>query len=277
MDVHLGTPDDVIASLRADSALARATDLAVQVHSIDPPHPFILRSIELVAEVVAPALGWGRTARRPRGMSRDHRTAEDDEDARTDTDVIDALVGITPGSPLDAIRARRPEARDSRAGDLPRAVRAGVPGGVTAAERFAVGGSSPACMATRRSRRSTPSASPRAGPRRRQEAVDAAIAAARPRPLWPLPRRAAEPRRHRRPELSRGARNPSDLGPRLAAAFEHAHLLVFHPRDAAPAALQALLDAGWSTTDIVTLSQIVAFLSFQIRVVAGLRVLAGAA
>ena len=59
-DVHLGTPDDVIASLQADSALARATDLTVQVHSIDPPHPFILRSIELVAEVVAPALGWVR-------------------------------------------------------------------------------------------------------------------------------------------------------------------------------------------------------------------------
>ena len=52
------------------------------------------------------------------------------------------------------------------------------------------------------------------------------------------------------------------------------HLLVFHPRDAAPAALQAMLDAGWSTTAIVTLSQIVAFLSFQIRVVAGLRTLA---
>ena len=60
IDVHLGTPDDVIASLQADSALARATDLTVQSHSIDPPHPFILRSIELVAEVVAPALGWGR-------------------------------------------------------------------------------------------------------------------------------------------------------------------------------------------------------------------------
>ncbi len=62
MDVHLGTPDEVIASLKTDSALARATELAVQVHSIDPPHPFILRSIELVAEVVAPALGWGRDA-----------------------------------------------------------------------------------------------------------------------------------------------------------------------------------------------------------------------
>lgn len=63
------------------------------------------------------------------------------------------------------------------------------------------------------------------------------------------------------------------LGKRLVAAFEHAHLLVLHPRDASPAALQALLDAGWSTTGIVTLSQIVAFLAFQIRVVAGLRVL----
>ena len=61
-DVHIGTPDEVIASLQADSALARATDLAVQVHSIDPPHPFILRSIELVADAVAPALGWGRDA-----------------------------------------------------------------------------------------------------------------------------------------------------------------------------------------------------------------------
>jgi putative FMN-dependent luciferase-like monooxygenase len=62
MDVHLGTPDRVIDSLKTDSALTRATDLAVQVHSIDPPHPFILRPIELVAEVVAPALGWGRDA-----------------------------------------------------------------------------------------------------------------------------------------------------------------------------------------------------------------------
>jgi putative FMN-dependent luciferase-like monooxygenase len=62
LDVHLGTPADVIASLQADSTLARATDLAVQVHSIDPPHPFILRSVELVAETVGPALGWGGDA-----------------------------------------------------------------------------------------------------------------------------------------------------------------------------------------------------------------------
>jgi CMD domain protein len=63
------------------------------------------------------------------------------------------------------------------------------------------------------------------------------------------------------------------LGPRLGAALEHAHLLVFRPRDAAPVAMQALLDAGWPTTSIVTLSQLVAFLSFQVRSVAGLRTL----
>lgn len=60
MDIHIGSTDDVIASLQADSVLSRATDLTVQVHSIDPPHPFILRSIELVADKVAPALGWVR-------------------------------------------------------------------------------------------------------------------------------------------------------------------------------------------------------------------------
>ena len=58
MDVHIGTPDEVIASLQADSTLQRSTDLTMQVHSIDPPHPYILRSIELFAGKVAPALGW---------------------------------------------------------------------------------------------------------------------------------------------------------------------------------------------------------------------------
>jgi alkanesulfonate monooxygenase SsuD/methylene tetrahydromethanopterin reductase-like flavin-dependent oxidoreductase (luciferase family) len=57
-DVHVGTAADVITSLRADSTLERVTDLVFQAHSIDPPHPYILRSIELIAETVAPALGW---------------------------------------------------------------------------------------------------------------------------------------------------------------------------------------------------------------------------
>lgn len=57
-DVHVGTPDEVIASLRADLTLQHVTDLVCQVHSIDPPHAHILRSIELIAAEVAPALGW---------------------------------------------------------------------------------------------------------------------------------------------------------------------------------------------------------------------------
>ena len=48
---------------------------------------------------------------------------------------------------------------------------------------------------------------------------------------------------------------------------------MFRPRDAASADMKALLAAGWSDTGIVTFSQLVAFLSFQVRVVTGLRVL----
>jgi putative FMN-dependent luciferase-like monooxygenase len=65
MDTHLGTVDDVVASLAADTTLERVTDVAVQVHSVDPPHPFILRSIELFATRVAPALGWTQDAATP--------------------------------------------------------------------------------------------------------------------------------------------------------------------------------------------------------------------
>ncbi len=59
-DVHLGGAEQVLRSLQRDSALARVTDLAFQVHSIEPPHAYILRSIELIARQVAPSLGWVR-------------------------------------------------------------------------------------------------------------------------------------------------------------------------------------------------------------------------
>lgn len=57
-DTHVGTPDEVAASLVADQTLARADEVAFQVHSVDAPHAHILRSIELFATDVAPALGW---------------------------------------------------------------------------------------------------------------------------------------------------------------------------------------------------------------------------
>lgn len=63
------------------------------------------------------------------------------------------------------------------------------------------------------------------------------------------------------------------LGDELSALIEHVHLLVYRPREASADALQALLDEGWSSTDLVIVSQLVAFLSFQIRLASGLAVL----
>lgn len=65
------------------------------------------------------------------------------------------------------------------------------------------------------------------------------------------------------------------LGERLAAAFDYAHLLVFHPRDSRPEVLGRLSEAGWSADDTVSLSQLVSFLTFQLRVAYGLRTLNG--
>ena len=65
-----------------------------------------------------------------------------------------------------------------------------------------------------------------------------------------------------------------DLGEPLVGVLEHAHLLLLHPRDARPDALEALGSAGWGREAIVTWSQLVSFVAFRARVVAGLAVLA---
>ncbi|MFF2493823.1 putative FMN-dependent luciferase-like monooxygenase [Agromyces sp. NPDC058064] len=61
-DTHVGTVDEVIESLSRDAVAAQASEVAFQVHSVDPPHELVLRSIELIAREVAPALGWGASA-----------------------------------------------------------------------------------------------------------------------------------------------------------------------------------------------------------------------
>lgn len=194
----------------------------------------------------------------------------------TDLDIIDKLVGIAPGSALDAIRNRRPQARDQAQASYRALFAPEELGGITATERFAVATyvtglhDEPATTEFYAARLADSGASVDL-----RRAVDAAIAAGKGQgpygayPDGPLSREDTSGPTQRVAGATRSA-----LGPRLAAALDHMHLLVFHPRDAAPTALQDLLDAGWSTTDIVTLSQTASFLSFQIRVVAGLRVLA---
>jgi CMD domain protein len=197
----------------------------------------------------------------------------------TATDVIDTLAGIKPGSALDGIRNRRPDARAQAQASYRALFAPDIPGEVTATERFGV-----AAFVTGMHGEAETAAFYAAGlattgaSAELRHAIDTAIAAAKGQgpygsyPDGPLTQENTPGPTHRIAAEIRRA-----LGSRLAAALDHMHLLVLHPRDAAPASLQALLDAGWSTTDIVTLSQIAAFLSFQIRMIAGLRALAGAA
>ncbi len=65
-DTHIGTAEQVIATLQADPIIPQSTEVAFQVHSVDPGHEATLRSLELIAREVAPALGWGST---PTGAS----------------------------------------------------------------------------------------------------------------------------------------------------------------------------------------------------------------
>jgi CMD domain protein len=65
--------------------------------------------------------------------------------------------------------------------------------------------------------------------------------------------------------------------PRLAALLAYARTLLERPIDGDAAALQALGREGLAVADIVALSQLVGFLSFQIRVGAGVAALASLA
>lgn len=58
VETVIGTPRDVIAALRKDTVANAASEVSIQVHSIDPPASVTRRSLELFAREVAPALGW---------------------------------------------------------------------------------------------------------------------------------------------------------------------------------------------------------------------------
>ncbi|QLR43215.1 alkylhydroperoxidase domain protein [Enterobacter sp. RHBSTW-00994] len=68
-----------------------------------------------------------------------------------------------------------------------------------------------------------------------------------------------------------GLANP--ISSRLTPALNFARLLTFSPVEATPGALNTLTQAGWSKEAIVTLAQVIAFVSFQSRLIAGLRLL----
>ena len=197
----------------------------------------------------------------------------------TDTiDIIDHLAGIAPQTRGDALRTRRPVTREHAQKSWRALFTPADAGAVSLPERFAVATFVAALHGT-------PQIAAFYGQRLAEAEDGPALlstvkglaelhAAEGPYgryPAGPLSTEASEG-----PVLVIGEADRAVLGDRLAAALEHAHLLVYRPREASPAALQALLSAGWSTTGIVTLSQLVSFLAFQIRVVAGLKTLAAA-
>jgi uncharacterized protein YciW len=62
---------------------------------------------------------------------------------------------------------------------------------------------------------------------------------------------------------------------RLDAIARHADLLTVAPREATRADIEALKAAGVAEPDIVRLAELAAFVNYQLRVVAGLKVLKG--
>ncbi len=187
-------------------------------------------------------------------------------------DVIDAIASVDDR--LDAVRRRRPDVRKHAQGSAEALFLPVDDAAFPVAERWLV-----AAFATRLTADDATAAfyAERAGEAAPDEAGIVIAEAARTAAAGPYGRYAEPGLRDEDAEGPRLRAEDLDPGiaPRLAAALEHDHLLTHRLRETDGAAHDRLLDAGWSVDGIVTLSQLIAFLAFQQRVAAGLRVLAG--
>lgn len=159
-------------------------------------------------------------------------------------DVINGLAGIAPDSRLARLRAQRPEAVQHAQGSATALLEPEDPAGVSRRERELI---------ALRVAILTPSAplAARHRARLRDLGVDEAVLAA----------------------VEGGPDNPA-LSPREAAILGHTDRLTLAPGAAQAAHIAELKAAGLEPRDIVTIAQLIALLSFQVRVLAGLRLLA---
>ena len=161
----------------------------------------------------------------------------------TGTDVVDAVVGLTAGSPVAVLRRQREAFVRHTQGSHDVLITPVDPAGVSLIERAVV-----ALRVASIERDAALVAHYRA----RLAAVDAD-----------------------RTAVAAGEGGAADgVPPRLAAILDHVSLVTTAPASASKARLDALRQAGLAPRDIVTITQIVAFVSYQVRVVAGLRALA---
>lgn len=188
------------------------------------------------------------------------------------TDVIDHLVGIAEGDPLDAARGRRPDARANAQASFDALFHADDLSQVSQSERLAIAYWT--ALLTRSQDADFYRGLLAARDGSLADALDAsASSAVTTGPYGDYPDGPLTTENTAGLHWTPDSRLVASVGTRLAAALGHTHLLVYRPRDSSSAALQRLADAGWSATGIVTLSQLVSFLSFQLRLVAGLRAL----
>lgn len=155
-------------------------------------------------------------------------------------DLIESLLGISADSPLGVLRRRRPEALRHAEGAWRELVLPPDPGGFTPVERAAVAlrgalGEGDAGLA--------------AHYRFLLAGQPAAIAAAE----------------------GQG----EAAGARMAALLRHADLVADRPADCGQAEIDALRGLGLTPQEVVALTQLVSFVPYQVRLLAGLRAMQG--
>ncbi|CAB3633276.1 hypothetical protein LMG26685_01113 [Achromobacter mucicolens] len=154
-------------------------------------------------------------------------------------DIVDQLVGLAPGSQTFDVRHKRDKVAAATQGSYDALFDPALPG-LPLADRLLV-----ALYATR----ITPS--PLLAAHYRARAVEAGVPAADI-------------------AVAESGKPADAADPRLAAILEFTRKLIEKPVEGDEAALKTLPAAGVSTPAVVTLSQLIAFLSYQTRLVAGL-------
>ena len=159
-------------------------------------------------------------------------------------DVINRLAGLAADAPLARVRAERPDVVRYAQGSFRALLEPDDPAGVSRKERE---------MIAYRAAALTPSPALAAWHLDRLRAMgtsDAALAAMSPQA------------------------DTAGLSAREVAILRHTDLLAREPGAATPAHIAALKAAGLTPRDIVTISQLIALVSFQARTLVGLRLLA---
>lgn len=156
-------------------------------------------------------------------------------------DTIDALAAIEPGSLLARLRSERPDVRQALQGSDDALLHPADLAGLSRIEREAAA--------------------------LRVAVLNKAV------PLYARHRSALQQLGVDEIKLRQIEAPAPVVGPRLAAVLAHTDLLALRPREATPAHLQALRAHGLTERNIVSLSQLIAYVNFQVRLLAGLQLL----